>query len=157
MDPADRIVVAQAAGLAALLWPGRARWQLPRPVATAAVTACLAGAAVAVAGALPHGSRLTPRVAPPQDAAMLDTGLYAVSRNPIYAGLLVGSAGLAVLRRRPEPLLAHAALVAVLTVKTRREEVHLLERFGAAYADYRNRTPRFVGLVRRGRHEDPRA
>ena len=149
MDPADRIFVAQAAALAGLLWPGRGRWELPRPVAVAAFTASLAGAAVAVLGARPHGARLTPRVAPPPDATMFDDGLYRMSRHPIYAGLLVAGAGLAVLRRRPEPLLAHAALVVVLTVKTRREEVHLLERFGPAYAEYRARTPRFVGRVRR--------
>lgn len=147
MDPADRIVAAQAAALAGLLWPGRPRWALPRPATLAAVTACIAGGTLAVVGARPHGGRLTPKVAPPDGAALLDDGPYAFSRNPIYAGLLLGGAGLAVLRRRAEPLVALATLALVLTIKTSREEVRLLERFGTPYAEYRSRTPRFLGRV----------
>lgn len=148
MDPADRIVAAQAASIAGLLWPGAPAWRLAPPLTLAAVGACAAGAALAVVGAAPHGSRLTPRVAPPHDATLLDSGPYAFSRNPIYAGLLVAGAALAVLRRRPEPLAAWTALALVLTVKTTREEVRLLERFGSRYAEYRARTPRFLGPVR---------
>jgi len=103
---------------------------------------------VTVAAGAVHGARLTPRVEPPEDAELYTEGLYALSRNPIYAGLLTAAAGWAVLRRRPEPLLAWAALVAVLTRKARQEEARLVERFGQPYEAYRLRTPRFVGLPR---------
>lgn len=149
IGPDDGVVVAQAAAIAALAWPGRARWQVPAPVAVVGGAALLGGGAVMVAAGSTHGSRLTPRVAPPDDAELYTEGLYALSRNPIYAGLLTAGAGWAVLRRRPEPLLAWAALLAALTHKARREEAHLVERFGTPYEEYRRRTPRFVGMPRR--------
>lgn len=148
MDPADRIVAAQAASLAGLAWPGGPRWGLPAGARALALALMGAGGTLSVLAARPHGRRLTPRVAPPNDAELLDSGPYAISRHPIYAGLVVAALGLAVLRRRPEPLLAWASLVAVLTVKTSREEVQLAERFGERYEEYRRRTPRFLGAPR---------
>lgn len=149
IGPDDGVVVAQAAAIAALAWPGRARWRLPAAVAVVGGAALLGGGAVMVAAGSTHGSRLTPRVEPPEDAELYTAGLYALSRNPIYAGLLTAGAGWAVLRRRPEPLVAWVGLLAALTRKAHHEEAHLVERFGPAYEDYRRRTPRFVGPPRR--------
>lgn len=146
IGPDDGVVVAQAIAITALAWPGRARWRLPAPVAGPAGVALVGGAALMVAAGRVHGGRLTPRLEPPEDAELYTEGLYAISRNPIYAGLLTAGAGWAVLRRRPEPVLAWAALLAVLTRKARGEEEHLVTRFGAPYEAYRRRTPRFVGL-----------
>lgn len=144
----DGVVLAQVISLGALAWPGRARWRLGPGAVAAAVSAVAAGGLLAGWGARVHGTTLTPRVRPPAGAALLTSGPYAVSRNPIYGGLLVGAAGVAVLRRRSEPLLAWVALATVLSVKVRREEPALLERFGPAYEEYRRSTPRFVGVVR---------
>lgn len=148
IGPGDGVVVAQAAAIAALAWPGPARWPLPAAARGVACVAFVGGGAVMVASGATHGSRLTPRVEPPEGAELLTGGLYALSRNPIYAGLLTAAAGWAVLRRRPEPVLAWVALWAVLTRKARHEEARLVERFGADYEEYRRRTPRFVGLPR---------
>lgn len=147
MDTGDRLVVAQALALLGVGWPGRPRWRASRPVTAVALAVTAAGAGLAAAGAVPHGGLLTPAVTPPRDATLLTTGPYALRRNPIYAGLLVASAGVATLRRRPEPLLAWAALLVVLTAKVRLEEVRLTERFGADYRAYARRAPRFVGPV----------
>lgn len=144
MDIADRLVAAQATALAGLAWPGRSRWRLPGAVLGVGAVATLAGGALAVLGALPHGSRLTPRVVPPSDQPLLREGPYALSRNPIYTGIMVGGLGWVLLRRRPEPALAWAALVAVLHLKVRHEERHLVERFGADYLAYAAATPRFL-------------
>lgn len=146
IGPDDGVVVAQAASLAALAWPGRPLWRLGTTAAAAAGAAMAAGAGLAVAAGAAHGPLLTPRVEPPEDAALLTAGPYVVSRNPIYGGLLVGTAGWALLRRRPEPLLAWAALLAVLTTKAEQEEARLAARYGPSYEDYRTRTPRFLGL-----------
>lgn len=69
-----------------------------------------------------------------------------MSRNPIYAGLLVGGLGVAVLRRRVRPLAAWTSLAVVLHVKSGKEEQALLERFGAEYEAYRRRVPRLLGV-----------
>lgn len=148
IGPDDAVVVGQAVSLAALAWPGRPLWRLGTTAAAAAGAAMAAGAGLAVAAGAAHGALLTPRVEPPDDATLLTTGPYAVSRNPIYGGLLVGTAGWALLRRRPEPLLAWGALLAVLTTKAEQEEERLAARYGRAYEDYRAGTPRFIGLPR---------
>ena len=144
----DVVVAAQLAAVGGLAWPGRPRWSLPRTVTAGASLLLAAGAALTVAGALRQGVQLTPRVEPPKRAELITDGVYRWSRNPIYAGLLVAGTGLAVLRRRPEPLAALAALSAVLHVKTRMEESRLHRRFGAAYSQYAERTPRLLGIPR---------
>jgi len=148
IGPDDGAVVAQGASLAALAWPGRARWHLPSPVRAAGCAALVGGGGVGIAAGRTHGAKLTPRVEPPEGAELFTGGMYAWSRNPIYAGLLVAGGGWAVLRRRPEPMLAWVGLLAALTTKVRHEEVRLRERFGDDYEAYRRRTPRFFGLPR---------
>ncbi|WP_345038180.1 methyltransferase family protein [Georgenia daeguensis] len=146
-DLADLLVAAQAAALTGVLWPGRARWRLPAAAIVGAGALVVSGGALALAGAAPH-TRLTPRVRPPADARLLTTGVYARTRNPIYVGLTAATWGAAVLRRRRGPLVAAAALTAVLAVKSRLEEGALADRFGPAYLDYAARTPRFLGRAR---------
>jgi protein-S-isoprenylcysteine O-methyltransferase Ste14 len=148
MSWSDALVAAQAAALAGVLWPGRARWGLPVAVGAAASALIVAGGTLALAGAAPH-TRLTPRVRPPAGASLVTTGAYALTRNPIYVGLTAGAWGLAVLRRRPGPLASAAVLTAVLAAKSRLEESALVEVFGVPYLDYAARTPRFVGRRRR--------
>ncbi|TRW43673.1 methyltransferase family protein [Georgenia yuyongxinii] len=144
MNRADWLVAAQAAALTGIVWPGRARWALP-PVATATAGLLVAGgAALAVAGVRPLGPHVTPRVAPPPGAQLVTTGAYAVTRNPIYTGLLAGSVGMAVLRRRPAPLVSAGLLGLVLGTKVRLEERALEGRFGSRYRAYAARTPRLV-------------
>lgn len=146
MQPADALVAAQAICAAALLWPGRARWSLPRVVRRGAGAALLGGAALSLAGVRAVGADLTPFVDPRRGAALRTRGVYSLSRNPIYAGLLVAATGFALLRRRPEPLLAAGALAGVLHAKAGVEERRLGRRFGAEYTAYASRTPRLLGL-----------
>jgi protein-S-isoprenylcysteine O-methyltransferase Ste14 len=146
---ADALVVAQGLAMAGLLWPGRGRWHLPRVVRTAALGVTAGGTAFGLAGLAQLGRHATPRVEPREGAPLRTGGLYAVSRNPVYAGLLVGAGGFALLRRRREPLLAVAGLAAVLHLKVLLEERRLRARFGPEYSAYARRTPRLIGLPRR--------
>ncbi len=142
------LVGAQAAALAGLAWPGRPRWSLRPAVTVSAATAAAAGAAVALAAGARLGEDLTP-IAEPRVGARLHTdGLYRFSRHPLYAGLLVSAAGVAVLRRRREPLMALAALAGVLHVKAGVEEARLRRRFGDDYETYAARTGRLLPRLR---------
>ena len=117
----------------------------------AALVAVAGGGLVSLAGLRDIGRDLTPFVDPKVGAGLRTGGSYALSRHPIYGGLLVVSAGVAVLRARPEPLLAVGVLAVVLHVKTGVEERVLRRRFGAEYEQYAARTPRLVGLPLRRR------
>jgi len=146
VDPRNLLVAAQGAAMTGLAWPGRGRWRLHPVVRAGALVVAAGGAALSVAGVREQGAQLTPRVDPPAGARLLTDGVYRFSRHPVYAGLLLGGAGFAVLRRRREPLVAWAALAAVLHAKTAAEEQALRARFGAAYVEYAARTPRLLGL-----------
>lgn len=150
MERDDLLVAAQFTLFGVLALPGRARWRVPKAARAFALAALAGGGALAVAGVHSHGRTITPRVAPPSNADLLTTGPYRWSRHPIYGGLVLAAAGLAVLRARPLQWVALTALAGVLWVKTGREEVRLLARFGGPYAEYRARTPRLIGVPRPG-------
>jgi protein-S-isoprenylcysteine O-methyltransferase Ste14 len=116
------------------------------PVTAAAAGLVAAGGVLAEEGLRALGSDISPFVEPKEGSSLRTGGAYEISRNPVYAGMLAAAAGLAVLRRRSEPLAAAAALAVVLHVKTGIEERRLRERFGEEYDAYARRTPRLLGL-----------
>ncbi|NJL56045.1 isoprenylcysteine carboxylmethyltransferase family protein, partial [bacterium] len=94
-----------------------------------------------------HGqSQLQPRAClptPNERAALVQTGLYARIRHPIYTGVLITGIG-AALAHGHIIILAIAAILAIFfTVKARYEE-SLLGVVYPEYADYRQRTGRFL-------------
>ncbi len=140
------LVVAQFACLAGLCWPGRPRWSLPAFLMATTGVGVGIGAGLAGSAAMQLGADLHPAVQPKEGALLRTDGPYAFSRNPLYVGLMIAAMNVAVLRRRPEPLLCAAALGGVLFAKVVAEEQRLREHFGAGYADYVARTPRLLGL-----------
>ena len=76
---------------------------------------------------------------------VIDSGPFARSRNPLYLGLLAGSAGLALLAGS---LWALAALplewVLLHWGAVLPEERYLAEKFGTTYAEYSGRVRRWV-------------
>jgi protein-S-isoprenylcysteine O-methyltransferase Ste14 len=83
--------------------------------------------------------------------ALVTTGPFAVSRNPIYLGNALLIAGAAPVLDNPWFLPAAViAAFAVGRLAIRREEAHLAVRFGDAWRDYAKRTPRWLIGRRRG-------
>ena len=79
---------------------------------------------------------------------LVDTGIYAFTRNPMYLGHLIFMAGLAITFWS---LVAVALLLVNIVWFHRRvlgDEAHMVERFGAAYASYASRVRRWIpGIV----------
>jgi protein-S-isoprenylcysteine O-methyltransferase Ste14 len=79
--------------------------------------------------------------------ALVTSGPFALSRNPIYLGNTLVMIGAALLFASLWLLLAAAAAaLAVWALAIRREEAHLAAQFGGAWTDYTKRTPRWLGL-----------
>lgn len=131
--------------MAALAWPGRAQWKLPKLIKLGAWGAFLGGTALAASGVIEQADQLTSCTEPRKKAKLLTDGPYEVSRHPIYVGLLTASTGFAVLRRRVEPLIAVGILAQVLHEKVDREEAALHKKFGRKYRRYTARTSRLIG------------
>ena len=150
-DRGDLLIAAQVLCTgAAVFWPGAAKWRVPGIVRLLAVGAVAAGAGLGFAGGASLGRDLRPHPRPAAGAVLRTEGVYARMRHPIYAGILLTAGGSAVLRARPETLVAVAALARVLQVKARYEERLLQDRFGVTYDAYAAQVPRFVprGLSR---------
>ncbi len=135
--------------MAAHLLPGGPGARVPRPVRAAGGVGLVAGVGLATAAALDLGADLTPAVAPRPGARLHTSGLYGLSRHPLYAGLLVASAGTTLVRGRASTVLAAVALATVLHAKALHEDRELEERFGEAYRSYSARVPRLLGLPAR--------
>lgn len=78
-------------------------------------------------------------------SALITTGPFARSRHPIYVGLALAFAGVALLGN--SGWLLAATVAAVLTVDrlvVRHEESHLVETFGDAYREYARRVRRWL-------------
>lgn len=123
----------------------------PRPgspvAATLAAGALGLGAAALYAATLRAfyraGTTIDPR-APEQTSALVTSGVFGVSRNPIYlADVLLVAAG-AALTGRWWSWLGVPAFVAAIEPQLRAEERALTATFGADYADYRARVRRWL-------------
>lgn len=79
---------------------------------------------------------------------LVDTGLFSLSRNPIYVGYVIILIGIAVLRPGLVSALCVAAFAILLfKLAIEPEEAHLSARFGAHWDEYAARVPRWLGPI----------
>jgi protein-S-isoprenylcysteine O-methyltransferase Ste14 len=78
-------------------------------------------------------------------AALVTSGVYRISRNPMYTGLAILVIGAAMLMGTWWPvLLLPVALLAVRQLVIVPEERYLTERFGQTYHDYHTTVRRWL-------------
>jgi protein-S-isoprenylcysteine O-methyltransferase Ste14 len=136
-------------GFGPRMLPGAEPW--PEPWATAATWVGLAlmlgGAAIAVAGVLQLGSRnMTVLPYPREEGALVTTGAYAITRNPIYTGLIFGAFGAGLWLHASVTLVFSAGLFVLFDLKSRREGAWLAERY-PEYHEYSARVKRLIPWV----------
>jgi len=76
-------------------------------------------------------------------------GLYRISRNPIYLGCFLIYIGIGIACASWLFLLLTAIWMVLYDVLIAPEERWCLERYGGAYREYMNRTPKWIGIPRR--------
>jgi protein-S-isoprenylcysteine O-methyltransferase Ste14 len=110
---------------------------------SAGLVAIAVGGWLAVRAFTDLGESLTPMPRPRADGRLVESGIYARLRHPIYAGLMLAGIGWSVLTASLPALIVALLLAAFLDAKARREEEWLLDHY-PGYADYRRRSKRFV-------------
>jgi protein-S-isoprenylcysteine O-methyltransferase Ste14 len=136
------LVAVAAAGLLGPAWSGELR------VVTTLVGGLLIAAGVVLALIAMRDLRgaLTPLPHPRRGAELVETGVYARVRHPIYGGLVVAAAGWGLLTASPAALVATGLLLAFFELKSRREEAWLVQHF-EGYEAYRARTRRLIPWI----------
>lgn len=119
--------------------------QLTDPLRFAGVVVALAGL-VLIAICLGLFRRFGTRPEPWQpDQALIASGVYRFSRNPMYLGMALLCLGIAMLfESLVAIILVGAALVVIDIYVVAREEAYLARRFGAEYDAYRAKVRRWL-------------
>ncbi len=110
------------------------------------IMAIAGGAILLVRGIVDLGSAFTPLPRPRDDAELVETGVYALARHPIYGGLILGALGWSVMQASFVALVASGVMAGFFFLKSAREEAWLEARFDR-YAAYRRRTKRFIPWI----------
>lgn len=136
------LVGVVAAGTLGPSWDGVARF-----ASSLAGLACIsAGAALVVRGITGLRGSLTPLPHPLDGASLVETGIYARARHPIYGGVILGTVGWGLLTASVPALGLAAVTGGFFLLKSTREEAWLVERF-PDYPAYRQRTRRFIPWI----------
>ena len=144
LPPVALVLCVGAGWLAGRLWPASfLPPDFPRWVAGGTLIAL--GLATEL-WAFAHFRRARTAVLPIRPtSAIIETGLYRYSRNPIYVSMFVVVAGVGVALDSLWQLAALAALYLVLRGGVvAREEAYLTRKFGAAYLAYAGRVRRWI-------------
>lgn len=145
------LVIVQLALLAALILSpayGHLAWLVP----ARSLGLLLGAAGLVLAGVatwqLHTSHSLSPMPSPRAGAILRTTGLYRRVRHPVYSGLILWAIGVAIAAASGLHFLFCGLLFVVLTVKAKRED-HLLNQRFNDYAGYAARTPGFVPFFKR--------
>ena len=104
------------------------------------------GAVFGVAGVRALGRNLTPFPRPREDSQLVQHGIYAFVRHPLYACVVFVTAGWALYWRSLGAVITTVLLGVVLDAKARLEERWLREKF-PGYLEYARRVRRFVPWI----------
>eukprot|EP00633_Aureoumbra_lagunensis_P013971 CAMPEP_0197351738 /NCGR_PEP_ID=MMETSP0893-20130614/32603_1 /TAXON_ID=44058 ORGANISM="Aureoumbra lagunensis, Strain CCMP1510" /NCGR_SAMPLE_ID=MMETSP0893 /ASSEMBLY_ACC=CAM_ASM_000539 /LENGTH=187 /DNA_ID=CAMNT_0042865581 /DNA_START=73 /DNA_END=636 /DNA_ORIENTATION=- len=104
----------------------------------------LAGVGLLGTGALELGPKnLTPSLNPVEDNELKTNGAYALSRHPLYTGLLLSSTGLAVTTQSFQRVIIVLLLYLLLDYKATKEEEALVD-LHPAYRAYQSTVPKLL-------------
>jgi protein-S-isoprenylcysteine O-methyltransferase Ste14 len=89
--------------------------------------------------------RRTPLIPFREPTALVDSGLYRISRNPMYLGMVLVMAGLGLWLGTASPWLVVPVFILVIDRRFIRDEERLMEaQFGDSYREYRKRVRRWL-------------
>ena len=139
------VIVAGLMWLASTVTPKLALPSAARVAAGATLTILGIFAMASARAALAQANTTWRPTTPTNATRLVTSGIYRVSRNPVYLGMMLVLVGLAVLLASPAALLVSAVFVLYLDLyQIAPEERALAEAFGQEYVEYRARVRRWI-------------
>jgi protein-S-isoprenylcysteine O-methyltransferase Ste14 len=130
-----------ALSLGSRLWPDRA------VIAYAGVALTFAGVLFAMWARLTLGRNWSARVTLKEDHELIRSGPYALSRHPIYTGMLLALIGGGVYVGELRAVFALVFFVAYFWMKLSTEEWFMLQQFGNQYREYQREVKALIPFV----------
>lgn len=141
---AAQSILMVTAIMLAVMFPGD--WtQIPVIVTGAGLF--VIGGYFGIAGVLVLGRNRTPYPQPRVGSELVQRGVYARVRHPLYTSVMLASLGWALIWQSMAAFVAALTLIPFFHAKARLEERWLREQF-PGYADYMWRVPRFIPRLR---------
>jgi protein-S-isoprenylcysteine O-methyltransferase Ste14 len=106
-----------------------------------------AGGVFGIAGVVVLGRNRTPFPRPREGSELVQHGIYARVRHPLYTSVMLASLGWALIWQSAPALAAALALIPFFWAKARHEEKWLRDKF-PDYAHYARRVPPFLPRLR---------
>lgn len=153
-DLADQLwVVAQFALILGFLllrplhaWPAGGAHLLGQTLRVAGIVVIAIAAVLLVAGGRSLGRLVTPSPRPRSNGQLVQRGAYRIVRHPMYAAVILGALGYALLRLSVWHAVGVLVFLAFFDLKARHEETYLLERY-PDYAAYQRRVRKLIPWV----------
>jgi len=105
---------------------------------------CLIGVLIVVLSLVSFGRSFRIGIDVDQPGRLVTTGIFAVSRNPIYVGFFVFLVGQLLVFPNWVPLIYLVAATGLFHRQVLREEEFMRQRYGQEYAEYCSRVRRYV-------------
>ena len=143
--PAVALVIAVLMWLLSLAAPALA-FAIPARILIAIILAA-AGVATAIAGVVTFARAKTTvnPTTPERSSSLVSWGIYRVTRNPMYLGLLLELTAWAIFLSNPLPfLLLPGYMLYINRFQIAPEERALTSLFGREFADYQSRVRRWI-------------
>lgn len=122
------------------------KWPLHWPIQLLAAIVFLVGAGLVLLGLVQLGKNLSVLPHPKDKAQLVETGIFALVRHPIYGGLILLAFAWALFENSLLMLFYALVLTGFFELKSRREERALRQKF-ANYKAYQARVRKFIPFI----------
>jgi protein-S-isoprenylcysteine O-methyltransferase Ste14 len=108
---------------------------------------CIAGLSFCVCARVHLGENWSGTITIKEDHELVQNGPYAITRNPIYTGLLFGFLGCSMSEGLLKGYLGIPLVVAGLLMKIAKEELFMTEAFGEKFLHYKMKVKRLMPFI----------